>query len=322
MIEWDFMEHLILFAYILIFSTGFAALAALFLLKLRMKSPFLGTLIGVQSLFIAALAIVAVYFYLGNVMDLVGHGSNAIERGFDVVSCLVNSSLYLFLARTVGFLPDKPDRNRLRIRIVQYLCYASIGTMVVRLIISLIPAFDAAFNSSQALLLSWRILNYLLVAVTIGSFGFILVRIPTPNEHSAVQFLLKGLGICSLGYVPLGILEFVLYSSLDQLYYPLSLEYLFYMGNNVVMIIAAVRSLQTTKDTAPAFKTLKNDTGARFALTQREQEMVGLIARGLSNKEIAGELNISVATVRTHIYNLFQKVGAQSRIELLNILST
>jgi|GEM_PF-586565 len=322
MIKWVFMEHLILFTYILIFSTGFAALAALFLLKLRLKSPFIDTLIGVQSLFILALAIVAVYFYLGNVLDFVGQGSNSVERGFDVVSCLVNSGMYLFLARTVSYLPDKSNRDKLRIRVVQVLCYAAIGTMLLRLTISLLPALDAAFNSNQSLLLSWRILNYLLVAVTIGAFGFILVRVPVPNEHNAIQFLLKGLGICSLGFVPLGLAEYGLNALFGQLYYPLSLEYLFYLGTNVVMILAAVRSLQTSKDTAPAFRALKNDTGARFALTQREQEMVGLIARGLSNKEIASELHISVATVRTHIYNLFQKVGAQSRIELLNILST
>ena len=48
--------------------------------------------------------------------------------------------------------------------------------------------------------------------------------------------------------------------------------------------------------------------------------MATLIAQGLTNKEIAFKLGISEATVRTHIYNLFQKVGAQSRIELLNLL--
>ena len=45
-----------------------------------------------------------------------------------------------------------------------------------------------------------------------------------------------------------------------------------------------------------------------------------MIARGLANKEIAGELGISPATVRTHIYNLYQKAGARSRVELLNKL--
>jgi DNA-binding NarL/FixJ family response regulator len=48
--------------------------------------------------------------------------------------------------------------------------------------------------------------------------------------------------------------------------------------------------------------------------------MAVMIARGLANKEIAAELNISPATVRTHIYNLYQKVGARSRVELLNKL--
>jgi DNA-binding CsgD family transcriptional regulator len=49
--------------------------------------------------------------------------------------------------------------------------------------------------------------------------------------------------------------------------------------------------------------------------------MAELIGRGLSNKEIASELGISPATVRTHIYNLYRKVGAGSRVELLNRLA-
>ena len=57
-----------------------------------------------------------------------------------------------------------------------------------------------------------------------------------------------------------------------------------------------------------------------LGLSTREVEMSIMIARGLANKEIAGELGISPATVRTHIYNLYQKVGARSRVELLNKL--
>jgi DNA-binding CsgD family transcriptional regulator len=48
--------------------------------------------------------------------------------------------------------------------------------------------------------------------------------------------------------------------------------------------------------------------------------MAIMIGRGLTNKEIAAELFISPATVRTHIYNLYQKVGAGSRVELINML--
>ena len=50
-------------------------------------------------------------------------------------------------------------------------------------------------------------------------------------------------------------------------------------------------------------------------LTSRETEVLRLIARGLSNTEIATTLFISEATVKTHINNTFAKIGARHRAE-------
>jgi DNA-binding NarL/FixJ family response regulator len=50
-------------------------------------------------------------------------------------------------------------------------------------------------------------------------------------------------------------------------------------------------------------------------LTARETEVLRLIARGLSNPEIAEKLFISEATVKTHINNTFAKIGARHRAE-------
>ncbi|TCC06001.1 response regulator [Kribbella soli] len=50
-------------------------------------------------------------------------------------------------------------------------------------------------------------------------------------------------------------------------------------------------------------------------LTARETEVLRLIAQGLSNPEIAGQLFISEATVKTHINNTFAKIGARHRAE-------
>lgn len=52
------------------------------------------------------------------------------------------------------------------------------------------------------------------------------------------------------------------------------------------------------------------------ALTPREVEIVRLVGKGLGNKEIAQQLGLSVATVRTHLNKVYEKVGAVSRLEL------
>ncbi|MCK1819244.1 response regulator transcription factor [Streptomyces sp. XM83C] len=50
-------------------------------------------------------------------------------------------------------------------------------------------------------------------------------------------------------------------------------------------------------------------------LTAREQEVLVLIAEGLSNAQIARRLHVSVATVKTHINNLFAKTGIKDRAQ-------
>jgi DNA-binding NarL/FixJ family response regulator len=55
-------------------------------------------------------------------------------------------------------------------------------------------------------------------------------------------------------------------------------------------------------------------------LTKRENEMLCLLVKGLRYKEIADKLFISTATVRTHIYNIYQKLHVQSRTDAINKL--
>ena len=52
---------------------------------------------------------------------------------------------------------------------------------------------------------------------------------------------------------------------------------------------------------------------AREPLSQRELDILGLIARGCSNREAAGRLFISEATVKTHVLHVFAKLGVNDR---------
>lgn len=52
------------------------------------------------------------------------------------------------------------------------------------------------------------------------------------------------------------------------------------------------------------------------ALTSREEEVLVTLARGRTNAEIAGDLHISISTVKTHLASLTGKLGARNRVEL------
>jgi DNA-binding NarL/FixJ family response regulator len=56
-----------------------------------------------------------------------------------------------------------------------------------------------------------------------------------------------------------------------------------------------------------------------LGLTRRQQELVPLIARGYTNKEIASRLNLSEQTIKNHIHRMLRKVGADDRTEVVEI---
>ena len=61
-------------------------------------------------------------------------------------------------------------------------------------------------------------------------------------------------------------------------------------------------------------------TRARFeALTDREQEVFGLVTTGLMNKQVAGELGVSEITAKVHRGNVMRKMGARSLADLVRM---
>ncbi len=57
----------------------------------------------------------------------------------------------------------------------------------------------------------------------------------------------------------------------------------------------------------------------QYGLSPREREVIPLLNKGLSNREIAEKLFVSLATVKTHLHSIYEKTGTKSRYELFNL---
>jgi DNA-binding NarL/FixJ family response regulator len=62
-------------------------------------------------------------------------------------------------------------------------------------------------------------------------------------------------------------------------------------------------------------RTPENPEALTEPLTERETEVLKLIARGMANKQIAREMFVAISTIKTHVNNLYRKLGVSSRTQ-------
>lgn len=79
---------------------------------------------------------------------------------------------------------------------------------------------------------------------------------------------------------------------------------------------AAVMRQFSAAEEAPAPAAANSRDRERSPLSQREREIVALVAQGFKNKEMAEKMFISEQTVKNHLHNIFDKLGVSDRLEL------
>ena len=100
---------------------------------------------------------------------------------------------------------------------------------------------------------------------------------------------------------------------------------------DTVRTVAQGEAACPTKFCKVLFQALANETnqqaalaeqraGMRFELTQRQRQLMSLVAMGMSNKEIAANLNLSEFTVKNHIYRVMKQVDADTRQEACHLI--
>ncbi len=81
------------------------------------------------------------------------------------------------------------------------------------------------------------------------------------------------------------------------------------------MAAHAGRSILASEAAEALIQRTRQNHSAAFTLSEREKEVLGLMAEGLSTTEIANHLSISIPTVKFHLKNIFSKMGVKNRVE-------
>jgi len=123
--------------------------------------------------------------------------------------------------------------------------------------------------------------------------------------------LLYGVAL-ALGAVALQWLQYQVYARTHPGEIYLALIALAFLGLGVWIGARVLRPEARTAAFEPNSRAL-----ASLGITEREYEVLRMLASGRSNKEIAGRLNVSPNTVKTHVARLFQKLEAERRTKAI-----
>lgn len=148
---------------------------------------------------------------------------------------------------------------------------------------------------------------------------------PAPHPHYTDPHLKRALLYGAIGGIGIAVLEFIEYQHFVRAY-PTEIY-----GGLVALIFTAVGIYVGLKLTRPkevtVVKEVRVPDSGPFALnseklkelgiTPREHEILGLIAEGLSNREIGERLFVSENTVKTHSSRLFEKMSVNRRFQAI-----
>jgi DNA-binding CsgD family transcriptional regulator len=160
-----------------------------------------------------------------------------------------------------------------------------------------------------------------LISIYLLFLGAVLYRASILERHELMALLLRRLSVLTLIFAPASTVYYLVsyrFPAIGRL--QISLDYIYFLVWSIVTIAVLLRYLSRPT-------VLLDDNGvsdsfvSSYKITKREAEVVALISLGLSNQQIADRLHVSLTTIRTHVYNVFQKTGAHSRVHLLRIVS-
>ncbi len=275
------------------------ALALAIASRMIHKTAWMGRYIVFQSCLIGTL-----FVFLGSKLSLIFMPENvyAVFRFiFNTVTLAALSFVIVFLPYFLSWVIAKPWR---RIQTVRFYPLAIIyfGIGLASLIVEN-NKFDFWVHFGQTMIFL-GVYVYCLVTLWVNLSNI---------EDKSSRGVALSINIVSLSLIPLSILS-LFFKTVSDFSYPIYVL----AFSIIILVYNYIRFAEDKKDDAqPA---LSLESLSKYRISEREFTVIQLICEGLTNKEIAQELSISVNTVNNHVANIFSKMEVRSRIDLLRAL--
>lgn len=302
------MEHLQIAYDLLVIMIGLAALSIVVFWASRTGESDLRDFGILYTCFTLVLIVLVSRKYMS--LNVAGYSA----RAWYVLSGLDQVLSFAVIVAVIHFFAGV---HRVRHRMAITAVFAGMTLVCMLLILSPIGAVLDAGTSTIRFGVGYRIASaWYLVSFTFALvLGYGLVRRAWNMERRS--FLVGLLIFATFGYIE-SVASFVLSLQQASVTFPSESGFLYssipYALYGIFVIVYFLRypvpSLPGVDEVPESFLT-------KYGITDREREIILKVVQGKSNADIAGELFISLATVKTHLHNIYRKIGVDSRFDLL-----
>lgn len=297
------------------YSIGFATLIFGFIVYLRVRDK---------------ISRYHLYFFAGSFIMSLAYIGDTLSAAFKIPAYISQRHLYQFMYELVFSLGS--------LLVVYYgptfIYKASGAKLPKRTGISLLCAgvlflitdivnvtYEKAINPNFLMEFSRYFVYWFYIAFALALLAMAFSRYPR-IKYPEIQQLLKSILFLAVLGIPAEFFgnnysDILERYQIPRYFFSSSLLYLFWSLVNFRAFIGQL--LRQNQPVSPGQYDRSSET---IPISEREQEIIGLVSQGLSNQEIAAKLHISLATVKSHLHRIFVKTGVTSRMALLHILNS
>lgn len=303
------MVHGILLYYMFAFAVGMAALVLLTVvyLKNKEKTVLRWLVLLIMFTFYLILTVTTIYTTAFGVYRL-------------QVEMTTNILFFLWFAVFIVYVPYFMHQLiGLKFTLVKIIVFSSFSLVVMAAVLFSFMLPEPAADTQY-------IRRFIIDVVCYGLFmvmyTYSLVLLWRHRTHAGDGFnreILGGIFWVSLIFLPgyaVDAFYQVLQVQMKILPFGFKFSTVHYLFMNIITIWFAFKYFINTAQPSPAFNV--GTYGASKGLSAREIEILAMVVKGLTSRDIADTLFLSEKTIRNHISSIYQKTGAANRVEILN----